>query len=52
MNAGILGTFGWPGALDLGGIEMRRYIEPLAMVWIVSGFTTKTWNHAFKLLRK
>ena len=38
--------------IDLGGIEMARYLEPLAMVWIVYGFTTKTWEHAFKLLRK
>jgi predicted dinucleotide-binding enzyme len=38
--------------IDLGGIEMSRYLEPLAMVWIVYGFTTKSWDHAFKLLRK
>lgn len=43
-------SFGWP-AIDLGGIEAARYLEPLAMVWIVYGFRTNTWNHAFKLLR-
>ena len=48
----ICTSFGWPGALDLGGIEMARYLEPLAMVWIVYGFSTNSWNHAFKLLRK
>jgi predicted dinucleotide-binding enzyme len=48
----ICRSFGWPGALDLGGIEMARYLEPLAMVWIVYGFGTGSWNHAFKLLRK
>jgi predicted dinucleotide-binding enzyme len=47
----ICTAFGWPSS-DLGGIEMSRYIEPLAMVWIVSGFRTNTWNHAFKLLRR
>ncbi|OGC93493.1 MAG: DNA-binding protein [candidate division Zixibacteria bacterium RBG_16_48_11] len=47
----ILKDFGWP-AIDLGGIEMSRYLEPLAMVWIVHGFSSNTWNHAFKLLRK
>lgn len=47
----ICTAFGWPTS-DLGGIEMSRYIEPLAMVWIVYGFRTNTWNHAFKLLRK
>jgi 8-hydroxy-5-deazaflavin:NADPH oxidoreductase len=50
--AEICTAFGWPGALDLGGIEMARYLELLAMVWIAYGFTTNTWNHAFKLLRK
>jgi len=38
--------------IDLGGIEMSRYLEPLAMVWILYGFTSKTWDHAFKLMRK
>ncbi len=47
----ILKVFGWP-VINLGGIEMSRYLEPLAMVWIVYGFNTNTWNHAFKLLRK
>jgi hypothetical protein len=47
----ILKVFGWP-VIDLGGIEMSRYLEPLAMVWIMYGFNTNTWNHAFKLLKK
>ena len=47
----ICEAFGQP-ASDLGGIEMSRYLEPLAMVWIVYGFRHNTWNHAFKLLRK
>ena len=48
---GILTDFGWPTA-DLGGIEAARYLEALAMVWILYGFRTNTWTHAFKLLRK
>jgi len=48
----ISAAFGWPPVIDLGGIEMSRYLEPLAMVWIVYGFKTNTWSHAFKLLRK
>ena len=48
----ICTAFGWPPAIDLGGIETARYLEPLAMVWIVAGFRTNSWNHAFKLLRK
>ena len=47
----ILNEFGWE-VIDLGGIENSRYLEPLAMVWITHGFRTRSWNHAFKLLRK
>jgi hypothetical protein len=47
----ICTAFGWP-AIDLGGIEVARYLESLAMVWIVYGFKSNTWTHAFKLLRK
>jgi predicted dinucleotide-binding enzyme len=47
----ILNEFGWE-VIDLGGIEASRYLEPLAMVWIAHGFREKSWNHAFKLLRK
>jgi predicted dinucleotide-binding enzyme len=47
----LLKTMGWP-AIDIGGIEGARYLEPLAMLWIVYGAMTNTWNHAFKLLRK
>lgn len=47
----ICTAFGWP-TIDLGGIENARYLEPLAMVWIVYGFGTNNWNHAFKLLHK
>ena len=45
-------SLGWSGAIDLGGILHARYLEPMAMVWIVHGFNIKSWNHAFKLLRK
>jgi 8-hydroxy-5-deazaflavin:NADPH oxidoreductase len=47
---GILKSFGW-NVIDLGSIDVARYLEPLAMVWIAYGFKTNTWNHAFKLLR-
>ena len=49
--SGILKDFGWD-VVDLGGIESSRYLEPMAMVWILHAFGTKTGNHAFKLLRK
>lgn len=49
--AQILNEFGWE-AIDLGGIEASRFLEPLAMIWVTHGFRAKSWNHAFKLLRK
>ena len=48
---GLLEAFGWP-VMDLGGIEASRYLEPMAMVWILTFFKMGTGNHAFKLLRK
>jgi predicted dinucleotide-binding enzyme len=47
----ILKSFGWP-AIDIGGIEGARFIEPLAVVWIICGNPSGSWNHAFKLLCK
>lgn len=47
----ILNEFGWP-AIDLGGIEASRYLEALAMIWILHYVQTKSGNHAFKLLTK
>jgi hypothetical protein len=47
----LLKAFGW-SVIDIGGIEGARYLEPLAMLWIVYGARTNSWNHAFKLLRK
>jgi 8-hydroxy-5-deazaflavin:NADPH oxidoreductase len=47
----ILKAFGW-SVIDIGGIEGARYLEPLAMAWVLHGIRTNTWNHAFKLLRK
>ena len=49
--AGLLADFGW-GVVDLGGIEASRYLEPMCMMWVLHGFRTNTWMHAFKLLRK
>jgi 8-hydroxy-5-deazaflavin:NADPH oxidoreductase len=47
----LLKAFGW-SVVDLGGIESARYLEPLAMIWILLYIRTKTGNHAFKLLRQ
>lgn len=47
----ILGSFGWP-AIDIGGIEGARLLEPMCILWVRYGALTGTWQHAFKLLHK
>jgi predicted dinucleotide-binding enzyme len=47
----ILGAFGWP-VMDIGGIEGARLLEPLCILWVVSGLRRGSWDNAFKLLRK
>ena len=46
----ILEAFGWP-AIDIGGIEGARDLEPLCILWVKVGLQGGGWNHAFKLLR-
>jgi 8-hydroxy-5-deazaflavin:NADPH oxidoreductase len=48
---GFLKDFGWQ-VVDVGGIQGARLLEPLALLWILHGIRTGTWNHAFKLLKK
>jgi predicted dinucleotide-binding enzyme len=49
----FLESVGW-GVVDLGDINMSRYIEPLAMIWIQHGFNSgwKTTHHGFKMINK
>jgi 8-hydroxy-5-deazaflavin:NADPH oxidoreductase len=49
--AQIAESFGWE-VVDAGPIETARYIEALAMMWVLYAFRTNTFQHAFKLLRK
>jgi predicted dinucleotide-binding enzyme len=46
----LANSLGWP-VIDLGGIANARYLESMAMVFIVHAFNTGNWNVAFKLLR-
>ena len=46
----LANSLGWP-VIDLGGIANARYLESMAMVFIVHAFNTGNWNIAFKLLR-
>jgi predicted dinucleotide-binding enzyme len=48
---GLVESFGWP-VIDLGGIASSRYLEAMAMVWILYFFKTGNDNHAFKMLKK
>ena len=48
---GINEQFGWETA-DMGKAEAARAIEPLCMLWCISGFLQNDWFHAFKLLKR
>jgi predicted dinucleotide-binding enzyme len=48
----VLRDFGWPDPLDTGGIEGSRLLEPMCLLWVVTGAKRRSWSHAFKLLRK
>ena len=37
---------------DCGAAEAARAIEPLCMLWCISGFLRNDWLHAFKMLRR
>jgi hypothetical protein len=47
----ICADFGW-GVIDIGAIEGSRYLEPMCLVWVLHGIRTKSWNHAFKMLKR
>jgi predicted dinucleotide-binding enzyme len=47
--AALLDDFGW-GVVDVGGIESSRYLEAMCIVWVLHGFASGSWTHAFKLL--
>ena len=47
---GILKEFGWPEALDLGGIEGARWLEAAVSLWVLIGMRTGRWDHAFKVV--
>ncbi len=47
----ILEKFGWESE-DMGSVEAARAIEPLCILWCITGFLKNDWMHAFKLLKK
>jgi predicted dinucleotide-binding enzyme len=46
---GVCTQFGWE-PLDLGKAEAARAIEPLCMLWCISGFLRNEWTHALKVV--
>ena len=46
----IIDQFGWETA-DFGMAESARAIEPLCMLWCITGLSKNEWTHAFKLLK-
>jgi len=47
----ILEDFGWPDAIDVGGMEGARWLEALVPLWVRVAQVFNTWSHAFKALR-
>jgi predicted dinucleotide-binding enzyme len=45
----LLDQFGWETE-DMGTVEAARAIEPLCILWCISGFLRNEWTHAFKVL--
>jgi hypothetical protein len=47
----VLEDFGW-NAIDIGGIEGARLLEPMCILWVLYALRFGGSNHAFKLLKK
>ncbi|MBC5815068.1 MAG: NAD(P)-binding domain-containing protein [Candidatus Eremiobacteraeota bacterium] len=47
----ILTSFGWE-TIDIGGIEGARLLEPMCILWVLTGVRSGNWNQAFRMLRK
>lgn len=47
----VLKELGWPGALDVGGIDGARYLEALVPLWVRTAMVLNTAEHAFKVVR-
>ena len=46
----VLRDLGWPGALDIGGIEGARWLEALVPLWVRAAQVLNTYEHAFKVV--
>jgi hypothetical protein len=50
-TAEILRSFGWPGAIDVGGIEAARWTEALVPLWVRVCGALNDWRVAFRVAR-
>jgi 8-hydroxy-5-deazaflavin:NADPH oxidoreductase len=48
----LLKELGWPGALDVGGIDSARWLEAHVMLWVRSGMALQRFDHAFKVVEE
>ena len=46
----VVADFGWPDAVDIGGIEGSRELEAICIAWVKIGGARGSWDHGFKLL--
>ena len=46
----MLADFGWPGPVDICGIEGACELEAICIAWVKIGGARRAWDHGFKLL--
>ena len=49
---GILKEFGWPGSIDVGGIDGSRWLEAIVPLWVRVCSAVGDWNVGWKALHK
>lgn len=47
----LLKELGWPGALDIGGIDGARSLEALVPLWVRIAAINNGYDHAFRFVR-
>ncbi len=47
----ILRELGWPGAMDVGGIDAARWLEAMVPLWVRVGRSLDTYEHAIRFVR-
>jgi predicted dinucleotide-binding enzyme len=47
----LVQELGWPGALDVGGIDGARWLEALVPLWVRASSALNAWDGAFRFVR-